>query len=71
METIFKAIGLVIIGGLMLMLLFFFFWFFLAVIGLMIGIFAVAWVCGIPITVKQNGVKIGYIKRTKFYRTPF
>ncbi len=34
-----------------------------------LAIFVLAWAVGIPITIKENGVKIGYVRWTKFYPT--
>ncbi len=69
MTTILKLVGLVLIallGG--AFILFFGMW-FVAAFAAMVALFLVAWLFGVPITIKENGVKTGYIRWTKFYPT--
>lgn len=67
--TFFKFLGIalfVLIGGALVIA--FGMWFIGAFICLLV-IFVMAWAVGIPITIKENGVKTGYVRWTKFYPT--
>jgi len=67
LATIGKLIGLVVFGAVVCALVFFFaFWFFIA-FAAAIGLFLVVWALGIPITIKERGVKTGYVRWFKFY----
>jgi hypothetical protein len=69
-SAFFKLIGLVPFAlAAVAFVIFFGMWFLLALAG-MVVLFAVAWAVGIPITIKENGVKVGYLRWTKFHRTP-
>lgn len=67
--SILKLIGVVLVIGLAVAFIIFFGVWFLIAIAAMVGIFGVAWLAGVPITISQNGEKIGYIRWTKFYPT--
>jgi hypothetical protein len=68
--AILKIIGLVLFVLVAGAFVFFFFMWFMGALAAMVALFAVAWAVGIPITIKENGVKVGYLRWTKFYRTP-
>jgi hypothetical protein len=60
------AVVLFVIIGLAL-LLFFGAWFLIAMAIILFALFG-TWAVGIPITIKVNGQKIGYVRWTKFYK---
>ena len=35
----------------------------------MLALMLVGWACGLPLTIKQSGVKIGYVRWFTFHRT--
>lgn len=67
MEAALKLIGLAIFAVIAVVLIVFFGAFVLMAMGVFIGIFLAAWVCGIPITITKNGKKIGYYRWNTFY----
>ena len=70
LSTLLKLAGLAIFFMLAIMLIAFFGFYFLVMIGCFLVIFSTAWIIGLPITIKQNGKKIGYVRWIKFYRRP-
>ncbi len=69
MNSVLKAIGLVLIVGLMVCFAIFFIPLFIGLIVFMVVIFGIAWLCNVPFTVKQNDVKIGtYTRKGGFKR---
>lgn len=67
---ILKLIGLVLFAVAAVAFLVFFGMWFLMALAAMVVLFGIAWLVGVPITIKQDGTKIGYIRWTRFYRTP-
>jgi hypothetical protein len=57
-------IALVVIAG--AFIFFFAFWVFIAFLGA-IGLILLAWAVGAPITIKERGVKTGYVRWFTFY----
>jgi hypothetical protein len=57
-------IALVIVAG--AFVFFFAFWVFIAFLGAM-GLILLAWAIGAPITIKERGVKTGYVRWFTFY----
>ena len=70
LSTLLKLAGLAIFFMLAIMFIVFFGFYFLVMFGCFLVIFAAAWAIGIPITIKQNGKKIGYVRWNKFHRKP-
>lgn len=62
-----RALGLIIAAGIVAAIVISFITFFLWLAMLFIGVFVIAWLCGLPITVRSNGEVIGYWKRWTFY----
>lgn len=66
-KSFFKLIGLVLLIVVAGAIVFFFaFWFFVAFLA-MLGLFLAVWAVGIPLTIKENGVKTGHLRWFTFY----
>ena len=67
LKTLGKLFALVALGIVLGVIIFFFaFWIFVAFLGA-IGLLSALWVIGVPITIKEKGVKTGYIRWFTFY----
>jgi hypothetical protein len=72
METfsaIMKLIGLVLLVVIGIVLIVAFGGAFLIIFGSFLLLFLIAWMFGIPVTIKQNGVKVGYVRWFTFHRS--
>jgi len=69
-STLLKLAGILLFCLLAVAFIIFFGFYFLVMFGCFLAIFAAAWAIGIPITIKQNGEKIGYVRWNKFHRKP-
>lgn len=66
-KTFFSFVLLLFLGIAVGLLIFFFaFWFFIAFLA-MLGFFLALWAIGIPIAIKERGVKTGYVRWFTFY----
>jgi len=68
MATILRLVGIGIFGCIAVVFAIFFGFYFLLLFFGILGIFLLAWAFGIPITIKEGGVKTGYIRWFKFYK---
>lgn len=69
-SPILKLVGIVLFAIAAIAFVIFFFMWFVGALAAMVVLFGIAWAAGIPITIKEDGEKIGYVRWTKFYRTP-
>lgn len=68
-EDLISGICLLFLTGVVAFIIVFFgAWIALGLAGLIV-LFFLAWAVGIPITVKKDGTKVGYVRWTKFYPT--
>lgn len=68
LTAIMKIIGLVTFCIIAVVIVIFFGGFIFATFAAFIALFALAWAVGIPISIKSNGEKIGYVRWFTFYR---
>jgi len=67
LKTFGKFIALIALIIVVTVFVFFFaFWLFVAFLGVM-GLILLAWAIGAPITIKERGVKTGYVRWFTFY----
>lgn len=70
LSTILKLLGIAIVGLLIVMFILLLGFYVLVILGSILIMLIVAWLIGVPLTITQNGTKIGYVRWTTFHRKP-